>query len=170
MAAYEGRRPRIDMMLPLGFCLAILLLSILPLGMAGAGGAIGPYLVIWVIYFWAVRLPGRLPVAAIFACGVAIDLFTAGPLGFWPLVYLISHGFSALSARLLDRRGYAALCGGFCLVSAGAGIVAWGLGCLYFGAWIDLMGPARGVAATCLAFPVLALVFGRLTRTAPVAA
>jgi rod shape-determining protein MreD len=147
---------------PAGLFTVIVFGSILPLGLDAADIMLAPHFLICVVYFWGVRAPRQLPGPVIFAFGLLIDLLTAGPLGFWPLVLLLAHGLSLIAARFVETSGFAFLCAGFVPVAAAAELVAWAVGCLYFGAWIDPWPHVMVAAAMCIAFPVLALLFARL--------
>ena len=84
-------------LVPFGVAVVVLFLSFLPVGIDDSMLTLGPQLLLCVVFYWAVRAPHMMPPASVFVLGIAIDLFSAGPLGFWALIYL----FGVLIARQL---------------------------------------------------------------------
>lgn len=74
----------------------VTVLAAMPWGLAPDYRFVLPHLPFAAIHYWTLRDPGRIPIWLIFACGVAIDVASGGPLGFWPLVFLAGYGIAAL--------------------------------------------------------------------------
>lgn len=65
------------------------LAAALPWGLPAQARFLMPLLPYATIHFWAVRRPAQMPEWLVFLAGLAIDVLTNGPLGFWSLIYLI---------------------------------------------------------------------------------
>src|SRR5438552_2032298 len=70
--------------------LALALLSVLPLRFPDYA-AVAPLLVLAGLYYWTIYRPDLLPPAAIFLCGVVLDLLSGAPLGVAALVFLLAR-------------------------------------------------------------------------------
>jgi len=103
-------------------------LSNLPISMSG-GAVPPPLLGFMAIYFWALVRPDLMPPAGAFVIGLAEDLLSGSPPGFWTASFIASY---ALLARQRDT--FAGLAGvgavlGFALATlvtaAAAYLIAW---------------------------------------------
>jgi len=135
-------------------------LSSMPVSLTG--GAIPPPLLAFMaVYFWALVRPDLMPPAGAFVIGLAQDLFSGAPPGFWTTAFIATYA-------LLDRQreALASLAGlgailGFALamliVSAAAYLIAW----FYFRHLPPLAPLAlqMGVSVLCY-IPVLPILNG----------
>lgn len=119
-----------------------------------------PMLGLLTAFFCALRYPGLLLSPIIFLAGLACDLFTRAPLGYWALLFMAASICAALAATLAER--YGALIGWLCLLvmaplAAGA---AWGLSSLYMEHWLDIRAISDGLlmALILLPLPILLLI------------
>lgn len=117
-----------------------------------------------VAVFFLGRRPGAVPASVLFLVGLGIDVMTKGPIGFWPLVYLLS-GASAAAAAHRARGGALqrfALFAGTATLSA---LAAWAAACAFYMRGVD---PRPILTASTVAiglYPAFALVLGPLVRT-----
>jgi rod shape-determining protein MreD len=106
-----------------------------------------------------------MPAGAVFASGLAMDVLTYGPLGFWSLVYLA--GFGVASRRWgrgeEEAEGSASLAGLVCVVAL-ASAVAWAGSSLYFVRLMDWRPMALAGVAAAIAYPLVALALGPVAR------
>ncbi len=165
MIELRGQRGLLGWCMPMLLGLSIVVASLLPLGGDGIGLTLGPHFLFSIIYLCAMGPSARLPAAGVFALGLLLDLFSAGPIGFWALVCLIAQALSFLIARVLASRRAVLRWTGFCAVDAAVSGFAWALASLYFGAWISPVGLATGAMAACIAFPAIAWMAERLQGT-----
>ena len=93
-------------LLPFGIALIMLFLSFLPFGIDDSMLTLGPQFVLCVVYYWTVRAPEMLPPASVFVLGLAIDLFSAGPLGFWGLIYLSAYAIVSIWPNRFNGKAY----------------------------------------------------------------
>lgn len=146
--------------LPFGIALIVAFISFLPLGAHGSVVTLGPQLVLCVVFHWALRAPHLLPPVAVFVLGLGIDLFSAGPLGFWGLVYLVAYALIAWRRETLGSRGFFMTWLAFSVVAGIVTGVAWALGSIYFG---TLIGPEPlmiSCGLTIAVYPLMAVLFG----------
>jgi rod shape-determining protein MreD len=135
-------------------------LSSLPVSLAG--GAIPPPLLgFMAVYFWALVRPDLMPPAGVFIVGLAQDLFSGAPPGFWTAAFIATYA-------LLDRQreAMASLAGfgailGFALAmlfaSAAVYLIAW----FYFRHLPPLAPLALQVGVSVLCYvPVLPILNG----------
>ena len=124
------------------------------------------------IFTWALWRPGGLSALVVFLAGLLVDAVTAGPLGFWPLIYLLGL---ALARAARGRVPAASMTAGWSMFAVTAALLAsaaWAVSSLTQlqpMAWPVLAWPF-GIAVAV--FPVLAamlLGMARWTKDAGVA-
>ena len=67
------------------------LVAAMPWGLPDSAAFAWPLVALSVISFWSARQPQLMPPPLVFVLGVAIDLVTAGPIGYWALLFLVGH-------------------------------------------------------------------------------
>ena len=163
---------------PLGFlagvvpfllALAIIVVSTLPLGAGDLWATLGPQLVLGLVFHWSLRPSRALPPVLVFVLGLAVDLLSGGPLGFWGLIYLTACAltFAVRERPLVQRRIGSWI--GFAVVAALASVMAWAVGSAFYAAVVPPAPLVAGwVAAVCLYVPlspVFDLLSGPSRRT-----
>jgi len=141
--------------------LALVLLAALPWGFGASERFVLPLLPLVAIYVFSVRPSDVLPASIVFAAGLLLDVLTLGPLGYWPLVYLVGH----LSARLWApavQDGAILRWLGFGGTLAVVGIAAWTLESIYFVRLADASAHAVAALIVLALYPVLALLLAPL--------
>jgi rod shape-determining protein MreD len=137
--------------------LLCIFLMLLPYGQV-AGRFVTPALPLIPIYYWAVHRPELLPPLLIFALGLLQDFATAGPVGVWPVVYLVAYSVT-LSQRNelegLSMRFAWAVFGVIALIGLLAGWFAYSI---YMGGFVDVLPMVLQALTTALLFPVLVWV------------
>jgi rod shape-determining protein MreD len=161
---------------PIGSVAVLTLIAALPLGVPAGDRFFLPLLPVVAIHYWTLRHDAWLPEWVVFAAGLALDILTHGPLGYWAFIYLLAHLIATLSARLHveSMLGRLILLG---LAIVLLTIVAWAVASVYFFDVLDVSPYATGavLAALCallIVLPVLRLLDGaavperkiRLTR------
>ena len=133
-------------------------------GALGQHTSLGVVLPLAVVHAWTLWRPGCLPAIVVFCAGLLADALTAGPLGYWPLVYLsglvLAHGTAARVPAPSMRTAWL-LFAGFAFV---CGVTAWTIASLYqfrLVGWQTLLWPVAAVAA---GYPVPAWVVLWLAR------
>lgn len=144
---------------PIGSVAVLTLIAALPLGIPAGDRFLLPLLPVIAIHYWTLRHDAWLPEWVVFLAGLALDILTHGPVGYWAFIYLIAHLTATLSARLhvessLDR-----------LLLLGLAIVvvtfaAWATASIYFFDLLDPLPYATGavLASICALFVILPLL------------
>ena len=136
------------------------ILSNIPVSLTG-GAVPPPLLGFMVVYFWALFRPDLMPPAGAFIVGMAQDLFSGAPPGFWTTAFIASYA-------LLDRQrdNLASLAGlgtilGFALAMLFASAVVYIVAWLYFSHLPPLAPLALQVGVSVLCYiPVLPFLNG----------
>ena len=151
-------------LVPVLSIIVLVLISVTPLGLGPKAQFALPLLPFAAIHFWRLESERPLSTGLVFLAGIAVDVLTFGPLGYWALVYLggvaLAEAVGALGLpmrRLARWLVFAAVQGAVCAL----GFV---LACLYFGRLVDpepMLWAAGGLA---VAYPVIASLLGAMDR------
>lgn len=90
--------------LPFGSVAILTVLAALPWGLPTEDRFFLPMLPVVAIHCWALRRHEALPEWSVFLAGLLLDIFTHGPLGYWPLVYLAAYTLGVVTATA-GRKG-----------------------------------------------------------------
>lgn len=126
-----------------------------------------PLLLIVVVFVLTLRRGRRLPGVSVFAAGLLMDVLTAGPLGYWAIVFLLTHTIAASYARLAGRGGFGALWLVFAATAVTTSVAGWVLASLYFVRIINWQPMLIGGAAAVALFPLVAWPMRRTLGPAP---
>jgi len=151
-------------LVPFGIAVALLFLSFLPVGIHDSMLTLGPQLLLCVVFYWAVRAPHMMPPASVFVLGIAIDLFSAGPLGFWALIYLATYALVSVIPYRFWRGGFVGCWMGFAIIAAVATALEWAFGSIFFGVLIPVKPLILGYLASAVIFAPLVLLFDFVCR------
>lgn len=133
--------------------LLCIFLMLLPYGQV-AGQFVTPALTLIPIYYWTIHRPELLPPVLIFALGLLHDFAGAGPVGVWPVVYLITY------AVTLSQRGELESLSMRFASAAFAGVALLGLLCgwfaysIYMGGFVSVLPMIFQALTTALLFPI----------------
>lgn len=141
----------------------LILLSVLPLGLAGYG-EIRPAFVLMAVYYWAIYRPYMLSPLGTFLAGLTLDLLTGTPLGLQALVLLAVRLVTGTQQKFMLSQRFGVMWACFGLVALSSGLVQW----LIFGVvnWqITSLKPVFvGAAVSALLFPAIALPLYMINR------
>ena len=128
----------------------------LPLG----NGLAFPFLTVLVMMVCALRYPGLLPAPVVFLSGLACDLFTHSPTGYWTLLMLLILALCRLTVTLSEQ--YGRLLAFFCyaLLPASILVLAHALASLYQFSWQPMRPLFEGLlmALILLVVPLMLLL------------
>lgn len=139
--------------------------SALPLGLPPDATFVPPLLMAALIYTFSILQP-PLPSGIAFLVGLASDVLSAGPLGYWALIFLLVH-IAAMQWPARPQWGFTGLWGMFALTISAVSVAGWAVACAYFLGAVDWRPMAAGALAAIALFPVFAWPFRRqlgLTR------
>lgn len=117
-----------------------------------------------VAVFFLGRRPGAVPASLLFLVGLGVDVMTKGPIGFWPLVYLLS----AAAAAAYTRRARGGALQRFAFFAGTAtlcALIAWAASSAFYMRGVDPRPILTASTVAIALYPVLALVLGPLVRT-----
>jgi rod shape-determining protein MreD len=121
------------------------------------------------IYFWSLRRPHLMPALLVFSTGLVLDVLTHSPLGVWACTVLVVGLAGRVTRRVRPPLGWlgsaAALVATFAIATAIVGTLDAAI------AWRPLAFAqhVQALAAICLAYPILAVLYALLERLWPVA-
>jgi rod shape-determining protein MreD len=144
----------------------VTLLAALPWGLPSEARFLLPLLPYATIHFWAVRLPALMPEWLVFLSGLAADVLTHGPLGFWSLVYLLGYMLVQV-LRDFNRWGAAGRWLLFSITIALLAFAQWLVASVYFMNAADWIPLVRSAAVICLLYPLMGLLLRPLNRLRP---
>ncbi len=152
------------LLIPAGTVLALVVLCVLPWGLGQSVDFALPALPFAAVHFW-LRAHGRLmPLSVVFAAGLAVDVLSYGPLGYWSLVYLSGCGLTTLLDRTAASRSGFNGWAGFCFVAVGLIVIAWLIASIYFLRFADGRAMAEAGALLVLAYPFVQALLNPLDR------
>ncbi len=148
---------------PTATLLILALLSVLPLRFPDYA-AVAPLLALAGIYYWTIYRPNLLPPAAVFLCGLVLDLLSGAPLGVAALVFLLPRIVVLPQRRFFVDRLFPFVWGGFTLLAVAAIAFLWLLGSVLTGVMLDMRAAALQWVLTVACFPAIAYLLMRVQR------
>jgi rod shape-determining protein MreD len=115
-----------------------------------------PLLLIIIVYVLTLQRRTVLPSLSVFAAGLLMDILTAGPLGYWAIIFLLTHTLAALYGRRDATPGFGMLWLVFAATAVVTSISGWVLASLYFVRVIDWQPMLIGGAVAVALFPLVA--------------
>ncbi len=139
-----------------------------PWGLPAAATFIPAFLTFLLVFLFSSHRKHPIPAVVVFVAGLMADALTAGPLGYWAIIFLLGH----VPARMVMRsRKVAESLTDLWFVFAVATLVAvgvgWTIASVYYLRLIDWWPMALGALVAVAAFPMAAwsmrrsLAFGR---------
>lgn len=135
-----------------------------PWALPAAASFIMPLLLIIFVFALTLRPNHELPTVSVFAAGLLMDVLTAGPLGYWAIIFLLTHTLARFYSRRAGEKRFAGMWLAFAATAAVAAIFGWALASIYFVRFIDwqpmFIGGAVAIALYPLAVWPLRHLFG----------
>jgi rod shape-determining protein MreD len=155
--------PYLRNVVPILSVAALTLLAALPFGMPSDLRFYMPLLPYTAIHYWAVRRPALMPEWAVFLAGLATDVLTHGPLGFWSLMFLI--GVVAVDAtRDMPDWGAIGRWGQFCVTLAILGLAEWLVASIYRVELADWRPLVLAAFIAAISYPVIGFLLRPLQK------
>jgi rod shape-determining protein MreD len=155
--------PYLRNMVPLMSVSVLTVIAALPFGLPSDVRFFMPLLPYTVIHYWAVRRPTLMPEWGVFLAGLATDVLTNGPLGFWSLMFLI--GVVAVDAtRDMPDWGALGRWGQFCGTLGVLGLCEWLVTSIYRVELADWKPMLLAVVIAALSYPVVGFALRPLLR------
>ena len=135
----------------------LFILNIIPHSIPGYF-AVKPDFILIAIYYWAIHRPTIVPPSASFAVGIAMDLFSALPLGLNAFIFVLVQKFTSDQRKLFLGQPYFVSWLGFAFVAFVSTVIKIGVFYLITGnkPVLDLVG--FSMALTVAIFPIITIL------------
>ncbi len=148
-----------------GISVAVLtVVAALPWGLPSESRFFLPLLPFTAIHIWTLRCPRQMPEWLVFLAGLATDVLSHGPLGFWSLVLLLGRSLVLILPPPQDWGG-AGRWFHFCATLLALALTQWVVASAYFMSWFEWSPLARSVFAASLAYPLIELLLRPFSRS-----
>jgi rod shape-determining protein MreD len=138
--------------------------SIVPLNLPGFA-VVMPAFALMAVFHWTVYRPDLLPLSAVFASGLLLDLLTGTPyVGISALVFLIGRSAVMGQRKLFVNRPFAIVWLGFLALAVALFLLLWLLVSALHGSFIDLQPFAFQAVLTVACYPAASYVLARAQR------
>lgn len=114
-----------------------------------------PLLLIIVVFALTLQRKRQLPGVSVFAAGVLMDILTAGPLGYWAALFLLTYTIAVQYRLRAGHRSFGALWLVFSVTAIVAAATGWVLASVYFVQIIDWRPMMIGSLVTIALFPLV---------------
>lgn len=152
-----------DYLAPVSSIALLTLLAALPLSLPTDIRFFLPLLPVIAIHYWTLRHDSLLPEWLVFLFGLALDILTDGPLGYWSFIYLTTY-LIALFSQPTNEQGRVARLAALLAALFAIALVAWLVASACNLALVDWKPFAigAGLAAMCtvILLPMLRIVSG----------
>lgn len=132
-----------------------------PWGLPGEATFILPFGTLLLVFLFSARRKSPVPAWVAFVAGLAADILTAGPLGYWALIYTVAHTMARFLAHSAPAETIFGVCVAFAFSAAIAGAVGWGVASLYYLRLIDWWPIALGTGTSVALSPLFAWMMRR---------
>ncbi len=151
-------------LVPLILLTLTFLLMAVPLGLPGDATFAPPMLMLSAMFLCAASPSMRLPAWVAMLFGLAADIVTASPVGFWGLLALLAHGAGSLLTDQEWTQRFGNLWAVWSVAAAAIAFAAWCIASVYFFRAIGWQPVALGAALSVLFFPIVGVIV-KLLRT-----
>lgn len=115
-----------------------------------------PSLLLIAVFVLTLQRKRKLPGVSVFAAGLLFDILTAGPMGYWAILFLLTYSVAVQYRIRAGRMEFSWLWLVFAGTATLAAAAGWGLASLYFVRIIDWQPMAIGAAVIIAMFPLVA--------------
>jgi rod shape-determining protein MreD len=138
--------------------------SVVPLNLPGFA-VVMPAFALMAMFHWTVYRPDLLPLSAVFASGLLVDLLNGTPyVGLSALVFLLARAAVMGQRKLFVNRSFTIVWLGFLVLATGVFVLLWGLVSAIHGAVIDLRPFIFQAVLTVACYPAASYVLARIQR------
>jgi rod shape-determining protein MreD len=138
--------------------------SIVPLNLPGFS-VVMPAFALMAVFHWSVYRPDLLPLSAVFASGLLLDLLNGTPyVGISALVFLVGRSAVMSQRKLFVNRPFAIVWLGFLVLAVTAFLLLWALVSALHASFIDLRPFAFQAVLTVACYPAASYVLARAQR------
>lgn len=142
-----------DTLFPSMTVVGAVLIAAMPWGLSGSSTFVLPSCTVAVIFVLNAGERPLVPIWLVFASGLFSDFLTAGPLGYWAVMHLMTYSCARIVSPQTRHWQWFVLWTCFIVTMALIGAAGWGLASLYFLRPIDWQPMLTGGVGASLAFP-----------------
>ena len=142
--------------MPSAVLLVAVVIAAVPWALPESAIFILPLLLIILVFVLTVQQGHELPSLSVFAGGLIMDILTAGPLGYWAAIFLLTHTLAGLYRKRVKRRDFGGLWLTFAATAVAVSASGWGLASLYFVRVIDWQPMVIAGVTAIVLFPLVA--------------
>jgi rod shape-determining protein MreD len=113
------------------------LIAVLPFGAGESVRACISFVPLVVVHYWSARRPHLMPATLVFATGLAIDVLTHGPVGFWSLMMLVAAALARLEEGFTGQSTLAGRAAVFSIAMLAVAALVWAVASGYNGQIIE---------------------------------
>jgi rod shape-determining protein MreD len=150
--------------LPALTLLVAALIAVLPFGTSEGVRACLSFAPVIITHYWCVRRPHLMPVVVVFAVGLAIDILTHGPVGFWALMMLGAAALAQLEAAVTGQSTSAGRAAVFAITMFSVAGLSWAVASAYNGQLIEGRPMLLAALIAILIYPVVAVLLIPIDR------
>lgn len=147
--------------LPIVVILASVVVTAVPWGLPGETTFILPFVTFLLVFMFSARRKSPFPAWLAFLAGLGTDVLTAGPLGYWAMLYTLGHALARFLALSTRSHSLIGLWFGFAAAAAAGGAAGWAVAALYYLRLIDWWPIALGTGIAVAICPFVALTMRR---------
>lgn len=138
--------------------------SVVPLNLPGFA-VVMPAFALMAVFHWTVYRPDLLPLSAVFASGLLVDLLNGTPyVGLSALVFLLARAAVMGQRKFFVNRPFTIVWLGFLVLATGVFVLLWGLVSAVHGGIIDLRPFVFQAVLTVACYPAASYVLARVQR------
>ena len=132
-----------------------------PWSLPAAAGFILPLLLIIFVFLLTIHRKRALLAVSVFAAGLLMDVLTAGPLGYWAIIFLLTHTLANSYAKRAGEARFGKLWAAFAITALTISLFGWMLASIYYLRLIDWQPMLIGGVVAIALFPVVVWPFRR---------
>jgi rod shape-determining protein MreD len=152
------------LVLPVLTLLIASIFAVLPFGVGDTVRTCVSFLPLVVTHYWSARRPNLLPVTVIFACGLAIDVLSHGPIGFWAFMMLAVGALARLEETLTGQSTATGRAAVFAIAMVVVAALSWAVASLYIGQAIDGQPMLLAALVAIGTYPIAAILLMPIDR------
>ena len=130
------------------------IVSAVPWGLPGETTFIFPFITFLLVFLFSLRQAQPVPPWLVFMAGLATDVLTAGPLGYWAFIYTLGHSFARAFTLKPPSQTVSGIWLAYALTACIVGCAGWLLASVYYVRVIDWWPIALGTLSSILLSPL----------------
>lgn len=147
--------------------LSTVVIAAVPWGLPGEITFVLPFMTLLLIFLFSLHRTPPIPAWLVFLSGLATDVLTAGPLGYWALLYTMTYTLGRLIFAKLPPVSLAKLWLSYAVIASLVALVGWGVASIYYLRIIDWWPIALGLLCSTAICPLACWMMRRPLSLGP---